>query len=270
MLKTLALAVSATLLFACAPISKTHQVSYIELTTGMKFVYVKGGSFTMGDPTSARQESTPAHKVTLSGFHVGIYEVTFDQYDFFCKMTNREKPNDQNWGRGNRPVINVSWDEANAMADWLTQQTGLPFSLPSEAQWEYFARANTSSDFWTGSNLPPNYAVCLDCGSQWDGLTTAPVGSFPPNGLGLYDTAGNVGEWVLDDPHDNYQNAPGDGSAWFNADSQEKNYRGGAYSYYARDLMSHLRDWTRRDAKKKDLGFRLVINDPSPVPAAKN
>ncbi len=260
-----ATSVAVLLLGACAPVSKSRPISFIEPVTGMEFVYVEGGSFRMGDLSGNHPEATPVRKVTLPGFHVGIYEVTFEQYDLFCEVTGHSRPDDQEWGRQSNPVINVSWEDARAMADWLSKRTGLPISLPSEAQWEYFSRAGTSTTYWTGKKLPPRFAVCANCGTRWDEKLPAPVGSFPPNSWGIYDTAGNVAEWTLDDKHDNYQGAPTDGSAWLSPGAEDKIYRGGAYSYLAADLAVALRDWTDKGSRLNDLGFRLVINVPAPV-----
>jgi formylglycine-generating enzyme required for sulfatase activity len=250
---------------ACAPISKTpsisktQPVSYIEPTTGMEFVAVPTGSFMMGDNDD--QRAAPAHQVTLDGFHIGMFEVTFNQYDLFCEETGREEPEDNEWGRGTRPVINVSWHDAKAFAAWLSERSNLNFSLPSEAQWEYAARASTTSTFWTGSKLRPNYANCRECGSQWDNLSTAPVGSFPPNRWGIYDMTGNVTEWLLDDYQHGYRGAPVDGSAWIIPEVQRKSQRGGAWKYSPDSLRSAARNYRRESYRTIDAGFRLVLTD---------
>jgi formylglycine-generating enzyme required for sulfatase activity len=199
--------------------------------------------------------------VNLESFAVSLHEVTFAQYDKFCDATGREKPSDEGWGRSNRPVMNVSWDDANAFAEWLSNESGLTASLPSEAQWEYFARAGTTGRFWTGKTLRKNSANCRECGSQWDNQMTAPVGSFKPNPWGLYDTAGNVAEWTLDDWHSGYKGAPTDGSAWITEDATDKVYRGGAWQYPKKELSSATRDWSKRDTRLNVIGFRLVLNN---------
>jgi formylglycine-generating enzyme required for sulfatase activity len=131
-------------------------------------------------------------------FAMGRYEVTFAEYDKFAQATGREKPSDQGWGRGNRPVINVSWYEATAYAKWLSQQTGQQYRLPTEAEWEYAARAGKTTKYWWGNQIGSNKANCSNssCGDRFK--YTAPVGSFAPNPFKLYDTAGNVWEWVRD------------------------------------------------------------------------
>lgn len=255
------LASTALMLSGCAAMLGKPKADYVEPLTGTKFVFVKGGSFQMGDASDGTARETPVHNVTLGDFAVGIYEVTFEEYDRFCAATGREKPNDEGWGRANRPVINVSWEDANAYAEWLRNQSGLNISLPSEAQWEYFARAGTTGRFWTGDTLPPHQANCRDCGSEFDNRMTAPVGAFKPNPWNLFDTAGNVAEWTLDDWHSGYAGVPGDGSAWLDGDTDEKVYRGGAWDYPLNGLESATRDWAKRSDSFNTVGFRLVIND---------
>jgi formylglycine-generating enzyme required for sulfatase activity len=225
----------------------------------MNFVFVPPGTFQMGSLTGKNNRELPVHEVTLPGFAVGMYEVTFAQYDAFCEATGREKPSDEGWGRKNRPVINVRWDDANAYAAWLSKETGLSFSLPSEAQWEYFARAGTTSRYWTGDSLEKGEANCSDCGSKWDDKMTAPVGYFKHNPWRIYDTAGNVHEWCLDDLHRTYQGAPTDGQAWFGGDEQRKVNRGGAWNSAPRYLASHSRDYREKDIPRNSIGFRLVL-----------
>lgn len=216
----------------------------------------------MGDSDESRPETHPQHEVTVNDFAVGMYEVTFEQYDRFCEDTGQKKPNDESWGRGKQPVINVSWEDAKAFSKWLSEKNGLQFDLPSEAQWEYLSRAGTTTRYWTGANLPENGANCSGCGSRWDGKMTSPVGSFPANPWGIHDTAGNVAEWTLDDVHPNYEMAPKDGTAWFDGSAKDKVYRGGAWDYPTTDLSSAMRDWSSRTSRHKNIGFRLVINNP--------
>ena len=151
---------------------------YIETFTDMAFVYVEGASFQMGSNNAEYSNEQPVHTVTVKDMFVGMYEVTFNQYDKFCDAIGKEKPHDEGWGREDRPVINVSWHEAVAFAAWLSTETGHQFKLPSEAEWEYFARAGTVTEFWTGETLPAGSANCRECGSRWDNQQTAPAGVF--------------------------------------------------------------------------------------------
>jgi len=265
LLKNIRLLIALSLLIAvplgCATTVTKTSPDFIEPVTSMEFVFVEAGTFKMGDEQGQLQRELPVHEVTLEAFVVGTHEVTFAQFDEFCEATGRKKKDDREWGRGNRPVINVSWDEANAYALWLSEQSDFRFSLPTEAQWEYFARAGTTGKYWTGRKLPKNSANCAECGSKWDNKTTAPVGSFKPNPWGIYDTAGNVAEWTLDDWHKGYDQAPADGSAWFGANGEHKVYRGGSWSYPVEELSSSTRDWAERDMRNQSVGFRLVLND---------
>ena len=136
---------------------------------------------------------------------------------------------DEGWGRGDRPVINVSWDDAQAFVGWLSQETGESYRLPSEAEWEYAARAGTETRYSWGDEIGTNRANCDGCGSQWDDRQTAPVGSFPPNPFGLHDMHGNVGEWVEDCWNDSYRSAPADGIAWLSGDCDRRLSRGGSW-----------------------------------------
>jgi len=244
----------------CAPVSRVVPADYVDPITMMEFVFVKGGKFEMGDRTQQTQRELPIHTVGVPDMAVSLYEVTFAQYDSFCEETGREKPSDEGWGRGNRPVMNVSWHDANAFAQWLRRELKLNFNLPTEAQWEYFARAGTTTRFWTGNTLPINNANCSECGSEFDNRMTAPVGSFKPNPWGLYDTAGNLAEWTLDDWQPGYKDVPDDGSAWLNGSTGEKVYRGGAWDYPLKGLQSATRDWAKSSDAYSTIGFRLVIN----------
>ncbi len=178
---------------------------------GPEMVGIPAGSFRMGDLQGGGFDNEqPVHRVSVARFAMGKYEVTFAEYDKFAEATGRAKPNDQGWGRGNRPVINVSWDDATAYAAWLTQQTGRQYRLPSEAEWEYAARAGTTTKYWWGNQWVSGKASC----DYQKYHKTTPVGSFDPNPFGLYDTVGNVWEWCADPWHKNYKNAPTDGSVW--------------------------------------------------------
>ncbi|WP_295434125.1 Hsp70 family protein [uncultured Thiodictyon sp.] len=185
---------------------------------GPEMVVIPPGAYLMGaadNDNDAYGDEKPQHRVRIARpFAIGHFAVTFDEYDLFCVETARSKPRDQGWGRGRRPVINVSWEDAVAYCAWLSVQTGRTYRLPTESEWEYPARAGTSTRYWWGSEIGRGNANCDGGGSQWDNKQTAPVGSFKPNPFGLYDTAGNVWEWIQDEWHDNYSGAPGDGSEW--------------------------------------------------------
>ena len=168
-------------------------------------VWIPAGRFRMGDLQGGGDSNEkPVHRVWVDKFAMGRYEVTFAEYDHFAQATGRQKPNDQGWGRGNRPVINVSWNDATAYAAWLSQQTGQKYRLPTEAEWEYAARAGTETKFWWGNQIDYNKANCSN--NSWGDRFeyTAPVGSFQANPFGLYDTIGNVWELTCSEYENRY------------------------------------------------------------------
>lgn len=227
--------------------------------SGPVMIRIRGGEFKMGqrrDQLAANER--PLHTVVVKNFTIGKYEVTFDEYQLFARATGRKLPADQGWGRGQRPVINVSWTDAAAYARWLTIQTGMTYRLPTEAEWEFAAGGGMDSFYWWGYALGENRASCFDCGSRWDGKSTAPVGSFPANPFSLNDTAGNVMEWVADCYHANYQGAPTDGSAWLEKGCTQYVARGGAYNKPGDSLHTTRRFHYQKDTKLPILGFRVA------------
>jgi formylglycine-generating enzyme required for sulfatase activity len=151
----------------------------------IEFADIPGGTFMMGSPVTeqGRKDDEIQHQVTLSAFTMSKYPITFEQYDVFCDATGRTKP----WGREqeNLPVSQVTWDDAKAFAEWMGCR------LPTEAEWEYAARANTTTPFYTGDCLTSDQA-------NFDGSKPLPVGSFSPNAFGLYDMHGNILQWCND------------------------------------------------------------------------
>ncbi|WP_275098817.1 SUMF1/EgtB/PvdO family nonheme iron enzyme [Sedimenticola hydrogenitrophicus] len=223
---------------------------------GPQLLALRGGTYTRGDlQGDGDADERPPQQVQLQPFAIGVHEVTFDEYDRFCADTGHRKPDDQGWGRGSRPVVNVSWEDANAYAAWLSRRTEQRYRLPSDAEWEYAARAGSGSRFWWGDDPQPHRANCADCGSLWDGEKSAPVGRFPPNPFGLHDTAGNVFEWVADCWQESFvavSSAAGEGACG------KRVIRGGAWSFPAREIRSanRWRDFPTR--RSDDTGFRLV------------
>jgi formylglycine-generating enzyme required for sulfatase activity len=168
--------------------------------------------------------------------------------------TGASKPDDQGWGRGKRPVINVSWRDANAYAEWLSAKTGLHYRLPTEAEWEYATRASTTGNYAWGDEDAGNYAWF----SNNSNAQTHPVGEKKPNGFGLYDVAGNVWEWVQDCYAENYEKAPKDGSARDEKECPSRVLRGGSWLNLRDDLRSASRDWSNPDTRYYYVGFRLA------------
>lgn len=237
-----------------------HAADYTEPTTGMEFVLIKGGSFTMGDIYGkGLKYERPSHKATLSNFYMSKFEITFAQYDLFCETTKRAKPDDEGWGRDSRPVINVTWEDAVAFAKWLSNQSTGNFRLPTETEWEYAARGGKGTDFWWGMQAGRNNANCKDCGTQWEGKMTAPVGSYQANPFGLFDMNGNVYEWCQDHFYENYLGASSDGSARLDIETRERIMRGGSFYREAFEMRNSTRSWDRKDSRQFENGIRLVM-----------
>ena len=201
----------------------------------------------------------PVRKVRVESFELGKTEVTFEEYDRFTAATGRNPAGDRGWGRGRRPVINVSWEDAVAYTKWLSEQTVERYRLPSEAEWEYVARSGTKKKKYSwGNEIGRNRANCDGCGSQWDNKQTAPVESFPPNRWGLHDMHGNVSEWVQDCWNDNYQGAPADGTAWASGDCSRRVLRGGSWDNIPWFLRSAYRLRGATTDRDHRLGFRVA------------
>ena len=228
-----------------------------------EMVVVPAGSYRMGS-RDGRSSELPVHEVAIGApFAVGRYEVTFAEWDACVRDGGCPRgegvADDEGWGRGRRPVINMSWDDAKRYVQWLSRKTGKAYRLPSESEWEYAARAGTETAYSWGDEIGVNRANCAGCGSQWDGdRTTAPVGSFGANAWGLYDMHGNVWELVEDCWNRSYAGAPADGSAWQRGNCDRRVLRGGSWS----DTPSFLRAANRyryaTDDRNYSLGFRVA------------
>ena len=226
-------------------------------------VVIPVGSFIMGSPDADKDALTnesPQHKVTIvRSLSISESEVTFDDWD--ACVANGDCPpatNDGGFGRGTRPVINVSWDDAKQYVAWLSRITGKAYRKLSEAEYEYAARAGTATAYFWGDAIGKGNANCNGCGSQWDNKQTAPVRSFAPNAFGLFDIAGNVWEWVEDCQHDNYDGAPSDGSAWVSGDCNSRMIRGGSWASPPSDLRSARRNQFSVVGRNSNLGFRIA------------
>jgi formylglycine-generating enzyme required for sulfatase activity len=209
--------------------------------------------------------------VAISRFALAQTEVTFDEYDRFAQATQRALPNDAGWGRGTRPVINVSWVDATAYAEWLSKRAGEDYRLPSEAEWEYAARATTETPFSTGNCISVQqanfdhrfqdaYGACSSAADQFLG-STRPVGSFAANPFGLRDMHGNVYEWVQDCYYEDYNGAPADGRARLEPGTgscSRRVLRGGSWNLGAGFQRSANRSGQRSEVTVNLLGFRLA------------
>ncbi|MEE2717887.1 MAG: SUMF1/EgtB/PvdO family nonheme iron enzyme, partial [SAR324 cluster bacterium] len=171
---------------------------WTESNTDMKFRRIPGGSFLMGSPPSeeGRRDNERRHTVSVGGFWLGETEVTNRQYRHFKPGHDSESSEGHSLNGDEQPAVDVSWNDAVAYAKWLSQKTGKHFRLPTEAEWEYAARAGTTTARYWGESIGRNNANCDGCGSRWDLKQTAPVRSFQPNAFGLHNMLGNVWEWT--------------------------------------------------------------------------
>ncbi len=239
-----------------------------------EMVVVPAGLFLMGSPTTEKDrypDEGPQHNVTIvNSFAVSKFELTFDEWDTCVAYGScAQDITDAGWGRGKRPVINVTWDHAQQYVAWLSKVTGMPYRLLTEAEYEYAARAGTQTAYPWGDDIGKGNANCDGCGSQWDSKQqTAPVGSFAANKFGLYDMVGNVWEWVQDCYHSNYEvespqgkiDPPTEGSEWTAAcpDDRHRVVRGGSWSTNPETLRSANRDGATSDDRNHGLGFRVA------------
>ena len=242
-----------------------------------EMVVVPAGSFTMGSPASEEdryEQEGPQHRVTIGRpFAVGKYEVTFAEWESCLDGggCSGYTPSDEGWGRGGRPVANVSWNDAQSYVAWLSRKTGKRYRLLSESEWEYAARAGTTGPFHFGETISTNQAN-YDGSSIYNDYNTydmtgagvyrentVPVGSFPPNGFGLHDMHGNVFEWVEDCWHDSYFRAPSDGRAWITGgDCTKRMSRGGAWAAEPENTRSAVRARNTRNSRDSFQGFRVA------------
>jgi formylglycine-generating enzyme required for sulfatase activity len=229
-----------------------------------EMIVIPAGTLMMGSPDTepGRQSNeSPQHKVTFpKPFAVSKFDVTYEEWDACAANGDCPRNSDNTWGRGRRPAILVSWDDAKLYVEWLSRVTGKTYRLLSEAEWEYAARAGTRTAYYWGDEIGTGNAHCGGCGgSQEDALRTVPVGSYKPNQFGLYDMAGNVRQWVEDCVHTSYEGAPADGSAWMkNGDCGSHVVRGGSWRTDPRILRAANRNSFSTDVRIANLGVRVA------------
>ncbi len=257
-------------LHSCAPVS---EVAPSAIAPGTVFrdcpecpemVVIPAGFFMMGSPSrivhNFVDDQGPQHPVTIQNFAMAKFEVTFAEWDACAAGggCNGYLPFDEGWGRGKRPVINVSWDDARAYVRWLSKTTGKRYRLPSEADWEYAARAGTTTPYYFGQNVSSSQA-----NFGLNKRKTESVGSYAPNDFGLFDVHGNVGEWVEDCWHGSYAGAPTDGGAWTNGGNcSSRVLRSGSWSSYRNQLRSAYRQRYNTGVRLKFNGFRVARKLP--------
>jgi formylglycine-generating enzyme required for sulfatase activity len=215
---------------------------------------VPAGTFLMGSgDDESDADERPQHKVTIARpFAVGRFAVAFDEWDAaYGRGAVKHYPDDRRWGRGRRPVINVSWDDAIAYVGWLSQETGKNYRLLSEAEWEYCCRAGTDTPYSFGDAIDNKQA-------QFNARKTAETGTFRANAWGLHDMHGNVWEWCEDDWHPNYEGAPKDGTAWKGGEKSLRVLRGGSFNGNPQNLRSANRGKDLPGVRLGDIGFRVA------------
>jgi len=217
-------------------------------------VVVPPGQFTMGGD---RKDERPRHRVTIDyNFAVSVHEITFGEFSLFCQMTNRTCPR-QPWFGKDYPVVNITWNQARDYTRWLTDNTGNRYRLPSEAEWEYAARAGTETAYPTGSDISHDDAVFAG-GRQAGGPLPKTDRSIKRNAFQIYHMAGNVREWTLDDWHGDYTGAPADGSPWPGGEAAYRVVRGGSYADGRNALRSAARLRLPANNADRYTGFRIV------------
>lgn len=271
----------ATLAFAgiaCVSVAAGAPVELKDCEQCPPMVVVPAGSFSMGsNDAGAEEDEGPPHKVTIAKpFALGKYEVTFDEWEACVADKACERTPDEGWGRGRRPVLHVNYDKATGYAKWLSAKTGQVYRLPSEAEWEYAARAGTAQNRPWGSDAA---AACAHANVYdesahmkyrfgWrpakcddKSVETAPVGSYAANAFGLHDMLGNVWEWVAD-CYVAYANAPTDGSAASSADCKKRISRGGSWNVFPIWVTASYRYGLEPVLKSSNLGFRVLREQP--------
>ena len=223
---------------------------------GIKWVLVEGGKYKMGNDNGLSPDESPEHEVTLKSFSISATELTFDQYDRFCLAANRSKPNDNGWGRGAMPVINVDWNDAYEYCQWASKVTGTTIHLPTEAEWEFAARGGRKSRGFTFSGA--NQLDDVGWYSENSGHKSHAVAGKLPNELGIYDMTGNLWEWCADWYSDEYyiieplQNPQGPVSGQYHV------LRGGSWISSAAYNHVMTRSSLRSDYISASNGFRVV------------
>jgi formylglycine-generating enzyme required for sulfatase activity len=246
--------------------------SFRECDKCPEMIVAPTGSFQMGSSEKSANHDAieaPQHKVTFARpFSVGRYAVTFDEWDT-CVADGGctgYRPFENGWGRGKRPVINISWMDAKNYVAWLSERTGKQYRLLSEAEREYVTRAGTSSAYSWGVTVSRRQANFDDKASQdknakgGAGRRTMPVDAFQPNSWGLYQVHGNIWEWVEDCLNENYDGAPTDGSAWSTGQCERRILRGGSWVSTAESIRSASRYGIQAEGRASNVGFRVARN----------
>ena len=224
-----------------------------------QLVEIPAGRYQMGSSLGDADDELPVHWVEVPGFRLSRHEITASQFAVFERSTGRAS------GGGlvsnhDHPALNISWDDAIAFIEWLNQIGSVRYRLPTEAEWEYAARAGTTSRYWWGDEYQADFLNGTGVSGDDRWLETAPVGSFPANGFGLHDMLGNVWEWTLDCYEPTYAGAPADGSATEDQPACGRVLRGGSWSDTPIWLRTATRNWFDRGERFDYVGFRLAAD----------
>ena len=243
-----------------SPAAATEKTFQDDLKSGGKgplMVWIPAGDYEMG--SNKEPNEAPKHKVSIRKIAVSEKEITFSEYNKYASSENVKLPNTKGLDPETFPAFFVSWDNAYNYTKWLSRETGKRYRLLSEAEWEYAASGGKHTPFWWGYNMEPNKAHCfLGCNQQYNTNIPMKVGSFDPNPFGLYDTSGNVAEWVHDCWHKNYKEAPSDGSVWEGGDCTQRVVRGGSFTSPEQSLRTSFRDKFKSSASYEFIGFRVA------------
>ena len=253
---------AATLLWSHAALADAPGTVIRDCGTCPELVVVPAGTFPMGDLSGGGDvDERPVRTVRIPQvFAIARHETTFTEWDA-CAAAGacRRGVGDIGFGRGDRPVMLVTWEDAQAYAGWLSETTGKRYRLPTEAEWEYAARAGSETRFPWGDDVGRGNANCDGCGSAWDDERTAPAGALPANAFGIHDMVGNVYEWVEDCGQYGYEDAPSDGSA-VAADTacRQRMMRGGSWLSLPRACRPANRVRNPVGFSDINVGFRVV------------
>jgi formylglycine-generating enzyme required for sulfatase activity len=247
-------------LAVCYPFGTAAASEKEAVLATIKMANLPGGSYFMGVPEGEEheQQAYPGHIVHIKAFRIAKTDVTFDQYDAFTRATGALSPQDEGFGRGARPVINVNRHEILSFIAWLNAGTGRHFRLPSEAEWEYAARGGSTTPYSWGDKPSSDYANLQGVHGRDVFDTTSPVASFLPNGFGLFDMAGNVWQAVEDCRHPTLVGAPTDERPWTDGPCDSRIVRGGWYHSISRGSRVTSRSVAADSFRSMSLGFRLA------------
>ena len=253
--------------FGAAPLPETLALRiFRDCPDCPELVEIPAGAFERGSPSNERGHQAsegPITRVRIGrGFALGRYPVTFAEWDECVRQgACKHKPNDRGWGRGTGPVFYVNWKDTRDFLAWLTSKTGKAYRLPSEAEWEYAARAGTATAYPWGDDAGRKMANCRGC-SEEPSDRTRPVGSFPPNRFNLFDMHGNVWQWVADCWNASYGGAPADGSPRLSGECDKAVVRGGAWGLGPEDIRSARREGDNKELRSGRRGFRVARDLP--------